>query len=331
MNKISTAISVLRSMSKPVVRPLWALLSAENVKTLAYELARQRLESLYSRQSATNVEPPAREPLDSLICNSSDWRSSWLPYWAAQIHMQPALHRKIWEFAFIAQALHARDMLRPERRGLGFGCGREPLASVFAARGCSVVATDLAPDDRRARGWNDDEQHAGSLENVWVPALCPEQIAIRNLEFRPADMNDVPADLYGHFDFCWSSCALEHLGSIENGLRFIRHAARCLKPGGVAVHTTELNLDPGRTLDHHPTVLFRSSDFHRLAVDLACENVSVRPIAERDGDPFLDGYIDTPPYPHPASVGSTLNMLHLRLVVASFRTTSIGLVMTKAS
>jgi len=31
----------------------------------------------------------------------------------------------------------------------------------------------------------------------------------------------LPADLTG-FDFCWSICALEHLGTIAQGLDFIK-------------------------------------------------------------------------------------------------------------
>ena len=54
------------------------------------------------------------------------------------------LHRKIWEFCFIAQALDERGMLARGRRGLGFAVGTEPLPAMFASRGCAIVATDLA-------------------------------------------------------------------------------------------------------------------------------------------------------------------------------------------
>ncbi len=328
MNKIETALNILRQMVRPAPRPLWALWSAENVKVVAYELARQRLNGTHSRHDYMN-RPAPNERLGSMTCASNDWDSQWLPYWAAHMQMQPALHRKIWEFAFIAQVLQSRDLLQPGRRGLGFGCGREPLASIFAARGCSILATDLAPQDDRARQWTCGDQHADSAEHIRVPSLCPDESAL-NLRFRPVDMNHVPDDLHGEFDFCWSSCALEHLGSIEHGLQFIRASTRCLRPGGVAVHTTEFNLERSRVLDQHPTVLFRMSDFERLARNLASEGVRLHPVLERPGDAFLDSYVDTPPYPDPASVGSTLSMLHLRLTVASFRTTSVGLVLEKS-
>ena len=39
------------------------------------------------------------------------------------------LHRKMWEWLFIAEALRERGMLAAGRRGVGFGVGQEPLVS----------------------------------------------------------------------------------------------------------------------------------------------------------------------------------------------------------
>jgi hypothetical protein len=72
------------------------------------------------------------------------------------------LHRKFWEFAYISQCLEERGMLQPGRRGLGFGVGREPLASVFAKRGCAIVATDLAANAATRLGWAQSNQHASA-------------------------------------------------------------------------------------------------------------------------------------------------------------------------
>jgi len=330
MNRLEIALQLLQTVFRGGGRQLLGTIwSTENTKVIAYELARQRLAELELHREVRGPAPSVSGRLGSMICASEDWNSEWLPYWAGRMRLKPAMHRKIWEFAYIAQALHERDMLQPDRAGLGFGCGKEPLASLFAMQGTTVLATDLSTSDHRARSWTDGEQHADSMEKVWTRSICPEDVATRNLRFRSVDMNSVPAEFHGRFDFCWSSCALEHLGSIQNGLRFIRESVACLKSGGVAVHTTELNLETGRTLDNHPTVLFESAHFEQLAKDLASENVRMEPIVERPGDAFLDAYVDTPPYPDPTAVGSTLSMLHLRLVVASFRTTSIGLVLTR--
>jgi SAM-dependent methyltransferase len=241
--------------------------------------------------------------------------------------MQPAYHRKLWEFAYIAQVLSQAGVLRAGTRGLGFGCGKEPLASLFAHAGSDVVATDLGPADSRAKAWSGGEQHADSVQDVWRPDLCSREEVAAHLQYRSVDMNSIPADLHRGFDYCWSSCALEHLGSIENGLRFIQASARCLRPGGIAVHTTEYNPDPGRTHETGATVLFQAHHFADLQRRLASDGVEMRPILAREGDPFMDGYVDVPPYPDPSQVGSTLSVLHLRLLIGAHRSTSIGLAM----
>lgn len=45
------------------------------------------------------------------------------------------LHRKEWEFVTISQALDERRMLQQNRRGVGFGVGRELLRALFAKHG----------------------------------------------------------------------------------------------------------------------------------------------------------------------------------------------------
>ena len=67
--------------------------------------------------------------------------------------------------------------------------------------------------------------------------------------------------------------------------------------------------------------------FDDLAARLAADGVEMLPFQAPDDDPFLDGYVDVPPYPDPSRVGSTLSMLHLRLLVGAHRTISVGIVM----
>ena len=322
LSVLSAVWRTLKQRRAGVFAPLWA---PHNVKVLAYELARMRAQQPPLQNACS--EPPPSQHLSSSVCSGRDWASAWLPYWAHRIGMQPAFHRKLWEFAFISQVLSDASVLGRGKRGLGFGCGKEPLASLFAGLGSDVLATDLQAEDERAQAWSHGQQHSSSIANVWMPNLCSAEDARARLRFRPIDMNHIPDDLVHGFDFCWSSCALEHLGSIEQGLTFIRAAARCLCAGGVAVHTTELNLDPGETLARGPTVLSQPQHFDLLAAALADDGIEFMPISFGEADPFLDGYIDVPPYPEPTSVGSTLQVLHLRLLIGSFRTTSVGLVM----
>ena len=140
-------------------------------------------------------------------------------------------------------------------------------------------------------------------------------------------MNDIAAELDGGFDFCWSICAFEHLGSIEQGLRFVERTGRLLKPGGVAVHTTD-QLHRQRTHDRPladravPAPRFRGA---RRAPARA--GYELPPLDFDVGSTPVDFFVDIPPYPqHKAEYyQSELSALHLKLLVDGFPATCYGL------
>jgi SAM-dependent methyltransferase len=265
---------------------------------------------------------PFRTRLGCRLCTEAQLRSPTFRRWLAEMRQPYRPHRKFWEWAYIAQALHERGVLRPGARGLGFAVGAEPLAAVFAARGCAVVATDLDPGtaDLLAARWLTSGQHATSYDLLNARGICPADEFARRVQLRYVDMNAIPDDLTG-FDFVWSSCSLEHLGSLEHGMRFLENMARCLRPGGVAVHTTEFNvLSDHRTIEAGGDVLFRRRDIEEIADRLAA--VGCR-LAERDyhaGDSGNDWKVDMPPYQFHQ---------HLKLDYAGYVITSIGLIATK--
>src|SRR5438045_9280230 len=101
-------------------------------------------------------------------------------------------------------------------------------------------------------------------------------------------MTAVSSDLTG-FDFCWSLCAMEHFGSLEAGARFVERSLQCLRPGGVAVHTTEMNISSDdRTLVDGPTVLYRKRDIESLAAGLEEVGHNVAALDFDVGDGVLD-------------------------------------------
>ncbi|NNN20180.1 MAG: hypothetical protein HKL84_10080 [Acidimicrobiaceae bacterium] len=66
----------------------------------------------------------------SQVCSYSSLESKELKHWAEEMRphwdenqtgMVVPLHRKIWEWAFIASTLAGQHMLKPGIRGLGFG------------------------------------------------------------------------------------------------------------------------------------------------------------------------------------------------------------------
>jgi len=268
------------------------------------------------RRRATLVHPISQ------MCTASQMAEPIYAEWCQRMGSAPTRHRKQWEFVFILRALEFYGALRPGLRGLGFGVGIEPLSSIFAAAGCHVVATDLAADDDRAQVWNDTDQLGSNLQQIHNPQLCDEASFFERVTYRPVDMNAIPADLVD-FDFTWSSCAYEHLGSIDAGLAFFENSLKCLNPGGIAVHTTELNLSSNNsTLEKGGTVIFRRRDFESLAERLIAQGHDVIPITFDSGDTDLDRFIDLPPYSSDT---------HLKLQLLRWVSTSFGMIVRKKS
>ncbi len=310
------------------VREISAL--AMNVKAMGFELARALAASIPQRDHlGARFVGLACKP-----CTQSDLESDWASFWLAELGVSVIFHRKLWEYAYLLQALHDGGCLREGARGIGFGCGAEPIASYLAQRGISTLVTDLEPEAMASQGWRQSGQHAESREAAYHPHLVSRQLFDEKVAHRFVDMNAIPEDL-GEFDFCWSICALEHLGSIEKGLAFVKQAMAALKPGGVAIHTTEFNfLDDEQTIDNWPTVLFQRAHFERLVRELEAAGHVAAPLDFDTGSKPLDRFIDMPPYEHDWSAAIRTHLggesRHLKLTIDGFPSTCFGLIVKKA-
>ena len=234
---------------------------------------------------------------------------------------QSRLHRKIWEFTWIAAVLKKSNLLHKGIKAIGFGVGQEPLPAFFAQHGVEVLATDAPPAAIQGHGWESTGQHASSLESLKRPHLLNDSLFDELVSFQFTDMNNIPPDKTG-FDFCWSACCFEHLGSIDHGLNFVEQSLKTLKPGGLAIHTTEFNLSSNEATFEQPTLsLFRKQDIEALCDRLISAGHRPWPLNFHPGTGPADAYIDLPPY----------GMPHLKLEVASYVTTSIGLVIEKGA
>jgi len=259
--------------------------------------------------------------LKSRICTQEQLESKPFQDWAERFgEARGHQHRKIWEWCFITQALYERKLLQPCVSGLGFAVGTEPLASLFCSLGASISATDLFSDIAKEMGWVDTNQHASGVESLNSRKLCSDELFGKNCTFRHVDMNVIPNDM-NDFDFIWSSCALEHLGSLSHGEKFIYNAMNCLKPGGFAIHTTEYNFSSNdSTLYNGDTVLYRHQDIEKIICNLRAEGHSIDMDFTAGSLPG-DTFIDLPPYKHTP---------HLKLQLAEYVITSIGLIIQKA-
>jgi hypothetical protein len=141
------------------------------------------------------------------------------------------------------------------------------------------------------------------------------------VRYENADMNDIPAALSDRFDFCWSSCAFEHLGSLEHGMAFVERSIDTLVPGGIAVHTTEYNLSSNDdTIESPGLSIYRRRDMEALTNRLEQAGHHVDTFDWTVGPGFAETVVDLPPYKQSP---------HLKVKIAQYDCTSIGIIVRK--
>lgn len=232
-------------------------------------------------------------------------------------------HRKLWEWVFIIRALKRYGMIEKEKKGLGFAVGTEPLPSYFTGKGISVTASDLGVENKAAKDWAATNENAlGNIEKLWRADLCSKELFKRNIKYRDIDMNHIPDNEQG-YDFCWSSCAIEHVGSLELSKQFMKNMLQTIKSGGVAVHTTEFNLSSNEdTIKTGEAVIFRRRDLEELREWFTSQGhlmVASFGRERTEGNSF----IDIPPF------NGECKPYHLSIVANGYVETSYGIVVVK--
>jgi 2-polyprenyl-3-methyl-5-hydroxy-6-metoxy-1,4-benzoquinol methylase len=311
--RIAKRNPVLSSLGFALYSQYW------RVRTAREWAARYRAAELVA--AASDTPEPTLAGLSSQLCTASQCVEERYRHWCREMKSPARLARKQWEFVFTLEALHQAGLLAPGKRGLGFGCGGEPLSAVMAKHGVEVLATDLPTETAEAKGWIATNEHAASLEALNSYGICDDRGFRERVSFEFADMNAIPECYAGLFDFVWSCCAFEHLGSIRHGLDFVKNVMGCLRSGGIAVHTTEFNLSSNdRTLEDPSCVLFRRRDMEQLRDELEADGYHVAPFNFNPGAQPVDHHIDAPPYS--ASP-------HLKLELQGHVTTSIGIIVSR--
>ena len=230
--------------------------------------------------------------------------------------------RKAWEWAAILEVLDSRGMLEKGRKGIGFAVGTEQLPSIMAKGGVKVLATDLSADETTDK-WTSTGQHAASLDALFHPFFVSRQVFDDQVAFQAVNMNhleDLPSE---QFDFAWSSCALEHIGTLDDGLNFVVNCMRLLKPGGVAVHTTEYNVSSNDdTIAGGGDCIYRRQDIERLDGMLRLQSCGLERVDFDAGWHPNDLNFDRPPF-------FSGNGVHLKLELYGHVATSVLLVCHK--
>jgi SAM-dependent methyltransferase len=171
----------------------------------------------------------------SKLCDAADWFDPEFDRIVrTELAEEPRLHRKQWEFAQIFRALQSVGVLNGTSRGLSMGGGMERLLYAVVRHTGHLTVTDLYEADS---SWNE-----ARLEDpdCAVKAAAPFPVDRDRLSARRMDMRELTFPS-GSFDFCYSSCAIEHIGTYDDFVRHLEETRRVLKDDGVYVLTTEFH------------------------------------------------------------------------------------------
>ncbi len=200
-------------------------------------------------------------------CQGRHFQDPRFMHWAEVLGFDDFPQRKAWEFAAIMETALLGGVLAEGKTAIGFGVGTEPITAALAAHGVRVTATDLPSSGDTTSEWAASLQHAASIDQLRFPGICNDEILNELVSFVPVDMNDLPETVTADsYDFVWSSCVIEHLGTPKLGFDFVLKSAELLAPGGMMIHTTEYELTNKEiTQDYGHCAVYRAADFLELA------------------------------------------------------------------
>ena len=202
--------------------------------------------------------PPARtRPAEALsrAIGLSDWDDERLVALMEAIapNTDPTRrpHRKAWEFAIGVLALEEAGLLDdPDgSMGLSVGAGHEAVLYYLTTRCRWLIATDLYGVGDFAHG------EAGAMMLTDPDLFAPYPYRRRRLTTVHMDALDLRFE-DKTFDYLVSFGSIEHFGGHESAARALSEAGRVLRPGGVAVITTEMAIDGGGDLSLSGLELF---------------------------------------------------------------------------
>jgi SAM-dependent methyltransferase len=262
----------------------------------------------------------------SKVCDGADWFDPELgSVIDGDLRELSRFHRKQWEFAMILLALRRCGVLRPDAVGLSMGAGKERLLYAVAHNVRRVVATDLydpGTEWDKARTADPDryikDDKPFPVDDAKLEGLCMD---MRSLSFEDAT-----------FDFCYSSCAIEHIGGREDFLKHLSEAHRVLKPGGVYALTTELHYGP-ETIEHPHNYYFSPGYLRDLvaASDFSADPEIDAGIAHHRINYPLPPNLDSLCFEGPDRLGNRLlgEAPHVQLLLGRHPFTSVSVVLRK--
>ena len=185
----------------------------------------------------------------SKICDAADWFDPEIKITIEKELKEPArFHRKQWEFAMIFLTLRKFGLLNNQKVGLSLGGGNERVLYSIANHVKKLIVTDLYDENTSwdcARTTDPDE---------FIKSSKPFPVDENKLQAMRMDMRNLDFE-DNTFDFCYSSCAIEHIGDYQDFLQHLNEVNRVMKEGGVYVFTTELQFGE-RTIPDQNNFIF---------------------------------------------------------------------------
>jgi SAM-dependent methyltransferase len=181
------------------------------------------------------VDPSTPIKLNKL-CSIEDWGNNEMIKVISETQRLGALggiHRKEWEWAMGIIAMRRLGMLNEKSIALGVGSGKEPVLFCLSNIIKHVYATDIYEGKSWTEAPSDfpenPKKYCASRYNE--KALTVLRMDGTKLEFQP-----------DYFDIVFSFSSIEHFGGRNHSgaLSALKEIERVLKPGGIAVITTEL-------------------------------------------------------------------------------------------
>jgi SAM-dependent methyltransferase len=286
--------------------------------------------SYLKRTSPYHIINPNDQPKFNRLCYVEDWANSEIKDALAELQKlssEGLIHRKDWEWALGIIAMHRFGKLNEKSTAIGVGSGTEPVPFYLANKVKHVYATDLY-------GQNDGWKRAAPSdfpENPKKYAPFPyKEDALTVLEMDGTKL-EFPSE---SFDIAFSFSSIEHFGgggdcgkNHSGALRSLREIERVLKPGGLAVITTEYIINDKEHLE-----FFNKRTIYSDLIDKLERLKLVEPLDLRITSKTLDTVIDY------SSIGVSWNNInndykrthpHIVLRIKNILFTSIMLVFQK--
>ena len=245
---------------------------------------------------------PDDGPKLNRLCYVEDWQSPEVRDALAELQKlnpQGFIHRKDWEWAIGLIAMKRFGKINESSTAIGVGSGIEPIPFYLANKISRVYATDLYEDDE---SWKQAAPSEFLKDPKKYSPFPYREDALTVLRMSGAKL-DFPDE---SFDIAFSFSSIEHFGGENHSgaLKAMREIERVLKPGGIAVISTEYILND----KEHPE-FFNKRTIHSDLIDRLDKLKLVEPMDLRITTNTLDTVID---YNSEARIWDTLDLEYKR-------------------